>query len=245
MLYRFKMQRSSPCNRGYSMRRHITAAIIVCLINGVTVLLLEYLLPGFAIDGWRAYVGVVLAFGIIPAIAWPFVFRFSSVVRPALFPILTFAIGGLVVLGVVKLLDWFGLTGVTISGFWTGVAIAFCVPLISTVIGGIFSLNDDDSYEWFVVRPLKRKLSGANSALTPGILFLEIHGLAEPVLRDAMARGYMPSLKRWVDEGSYIITPWETDLSSQTGASQAGLLLGNNTDIPAFRWWDKQRNQLV
>ena len=60
------------------MRRHITAAIIVCLINGVTVLLFESLLPGFAIDGWQAYVGVVLAFGIIPAIAWPFVFRLAD-----------------------------------------------------------------------------------------------------------------------------------------------------------------------
>jgi uncharacterized membrane protein YvlD (DUF360 family) len=227
------------------MRRHITAAVIVCLINGVTVLLLEYLLPGFAIDGWKAYVGVVLAFGIIPAMAWPFVFRLSAIIRPVLFPILTFATGGLVVLGVVKLLDWFGLSGVKISGFWTGVVIAFCLPLVSTVIGAIFSLNDDDSYDWFVVRPLKRRLSGAEVASTPGILFLEIDGLAEPVLRDAMAKGYMPSLKRWVDDGSYVITPWETDLSSQTGAGQAGLLLGNNTDIPAFRWWDKQRNQLV
>ena len=34
-------------------------------------------------------------------------------------------------------------------------------------------------------------------------------------------------------------TEWETDLSSQTGASQAGILLGSNDDIPAFRWADK------
>jgi hypothetical protein len=60
------MQPSLPCTRGYSMQRHITAAIIVCLIRGVTVLLLESLLPGFAIDGWRANIGVVLAFVIIP-----------------------------------------------------------------------------------------------------------------------------------------------------------------------------------
>ena len=33
---------------------------------------------------------------------------------------------------------------------------------------------------------------------------------------------------------------WETDLSSQTGASQAGILLGSNEDIPAFRWVEKE-----
>src|SRR4029079_16998657 len=35
------------------------------------------------------------------------------------------------------------------------------------------------------------------------------------------------------------------DLSSQTGASQAGILLGDNHDIPAFRWVDKASRKLV
>ena len=37
----------------------------------------------------------------------------------------------------------------------------------------------------------------------------------------------------------------ETDLSSQTGASQAGILLGSNEDIPAFRWVEKERGDLM
>src|SRR5438309_1172893 len=55
----------------------------------------------------------------------------------------------------------------------------------------------------------------------PGLLMLEIDGLAEPVLRQALDRGYMPTLRRWLDSGSHVITPWECDLSSQTSASQA------------------------
>ena len=38
---------------------------------------------------------------------------------------------------------------------------------------------------------------------------------------------------------------WETDLSSQTGASQAGILLGSNEDIPAFRWVEKERGVVM
>jgi hypothetical protein len=38
---------------------------------------------------------------------------------------------------------------------------------------------------------------------------------------------------------------WETDLSSQTGASQAGILLGSNEDIPAFRWVEKETGRLM
>jgi hypothetical protein len=55
----------------------------------------------------------------------------------------------------------------------------------------------------------------------------------------------MPTLKDWLDSGSHTLTGWETDTSSQTSASQAGILHGNNTNIPAFRWYDKQREQVI
>ena len=70
----------------------------------------------------------------------------------------------------------------------------------------------------------------------PGVLFLEIDGLARPVLERAMPEGYVPTLARWLETGSHRLVGWETDLSSQTSASQAGILHGNNHNIPAFRW---------
>ena len=79
----------------------------------------------------------------------------------------------------------------------------------------------------------------------PGLLFLEIDGLALPVLQRAMRDGSAPTLARWVDEGSHRLVEWEPDLSSQTGASQAGILLGSNQDIPAFRWVDKETGRVI
>ena len=55
----------------------------------------------------------------------------------------------------------------------------------------------------------------------------------------------MPTLKRWLDEGTHVLTGWETDTSSQTSASQAGILHGNNSNIPAFRWYDKETGEIV
>ena len=49
----------------------------------------------------------------------------------------------------------------------------------------------------------------------------------------------------WLAEGSHQLVEWETDLSSQTGASQAGILLGSNDDIPAFRWVEKERGVVM
>ena len=79
----------------------------------------------------------------------------------------------------------------------------------------------------------------------PGIIFLEIDGLAAPVLRRAMRDGNAPVLARWLADGSHDLTEWETDLSSQTGASQAGILLGSNEDIPAFRWVEKETGKVM
>ena len=72
------------------------------------------------------------------------------------------------------------------------------------------------------------------------MVFLEIDGLALPVLRRAMRDGNAPTMARWLADGSHRLAEWETDLSSQTGASQAGILLGSNDDIPAFRWVEKE-----
>ena len=57
--------------------------------------------------------------------------------------------------------------------------------------------------------------------------------------------GTRATMARWVAEGTHALAEWETDLSSQTGASQAGILLGSNDDIPAFRWVDKETGLLT
>ena len=55
-----------------------------------------------------------------------------------------------------------------------------------------------------------------------------------------MRDGSAPNMARWIADHGYRLAEWETDLSSQTGASQAGILLGSNEDIPAFRWVEKE-----
>ena len=60
-----------------------------------------------------------------------------------------------------------------------------------------------------------------------------------------MRDGSAPNMARWVAEDGYRLAEWETDLSSQTGASQAGILLGSNDDIPAFRWVEKENGRMI
>ena len=65
------------------------------------------------------------------------------------------------------------------------------------------------------------------------------------MLRKAISKGYLPTLASWLERGTHNITSWETDLSSQTGASQAGILHGHNQDLPAFRWVEKEHDNRI
>ena len=74
---------------------------------------------------------------------------------------------------------------------------------------------------------------------------IEIDGLSISTLKKAIERGMMPNIKNWLDEKTHTLKGWETDLSSQTGASQAGILHGNNENIVAYRWVEKENNNRI
>jgi uncharacterized membrane protein YvlD (DUF360 family) len=122
---------------------------------------------------------------------------------------------------------------------------ALVVAAVSVVLEVVFGTNDDDTYTLRVVQRIARRQGGGQRTDVPGIIFLEIDGLALPVLRRAMRDGNAPTMASWLARDTHRLAEWETDLSSQTGASQAGILLGSNDDIPAFRWVEKETGVLM
>ena len=122
---------------------------------------------------------------------------------------------------------------------------ALVMAVVSLVLQVMTGADDEDAYSLRVVQRVARRQGTLAHTDEPGILFLEIDGLALPVLRDAVRDGSAPTMARWLVEDGYRLTEWEPDLSSQTGASQAGILLGSNDDIPAFRWVEKESGTLV
>ncbi len=133
-----------------------------------------------------------------------------------------------------------GFPGITVDEFWTALLLVIVILVTQSVAGAIWATADDFGFHHSVRTGLHfRHRHAAVTSQEPGILFLEIDGLARPILDEALAAGYMPTLKRWIESGTHTISNWETDLSSQTSASQAGILLGSNEGIPAFRWWSK------
>ena len=135
--------------------------------------------------------------------------------------------------------------GLTIDSFWAALAVALVAAAVGVVLSVLFGTNDDDVYALRVVQRIARRSGERVVTDTPGIVFLEIDGLALPVLQRAMRDGHAPTMARWLADGTHRLAEWEPDLSSQTGASQAGILLGSNDDIPAFRWVEKERQVVM
>jgi len=133
----------------------------------------------------------------------------------------------------------------SVDSFWSALGVALVAAAVSVILDAVAGSNDDDAYTFRVIQRIARRGRKPVSTDAPGIVFLEIDGLALPVLQRAMRDGSAPNMARWLTDGSHALVEWETDLSSQTGASQAGILLGSNEDIPAFRWVEKETGTLM
>ena len=130
-----------------------------------------------------------------------------------------------------------------VDGFGWALLAALVVAAVSVVLAVL--LGTDDMASIRIAQRIARRQGIIARTDVPGIVFLEIDGLALPVLRRAMRDGNAPTMARWLAEDTHRLAEWETDLSSQTGASQAGILLGSNEDISAFRWVEKETGTML
>ena len=215
-------------------------AALVLLVDALALLLLSALLPGFNLDRPGAAVAAAVVVGAANAVVWPLLARLALPLSVVTLGLATLVLNGVLVVFAIDLVP-----GASIEDVWTGVGIALGMALLTTLLASLLAIDEDESWYRNVVRRQARRRGDRTESDVPGVIFLEIDGLAHDVLRRAMRDGNAPTLARWLRDGSHRFVRWETDWSSQTGACQAGLLHGNNDDMPAFRWWEKDRGTSI
>ncbi|MBQ8018678.1 MAG: phage holin family protein [Methanobrevibacter sp.] len=219
-------------------KRSFKRSLIVFIGNVLGIYLVSFLGLGVTVDQFDDILFLVLFISLINAVLWPILTRIAMP-----FLVLTFGFGSLILNGL--LLQFFApIFDIQISDVALILA-PLAMAAVTTILSSLITIEDDSSYYRSVLRDAQKKRKNEIKDY-PGVIIVEIDGLAYNVLCEAVEKGYMPNIKEMIESDDYNLRMWETDLSSQTGASQAGILHGNNEGIVAFRWIEKANgNQMM
>jgi uncharacterized membrane protein YvlD (DUF360 family) len=217
-------------------RIKLVRVVVAWILSAAALLFAAWLVPGVRVHGWEGALVAAAIIAVLNALLPPVI---AAIRLP--FTLIT---GLLLVLALdafmFQLTSWIAPSALTVDSFWDALLAALVASVLSVILDPLFRSDDDETYMIRVTQRIARRTEGETRSDEPGLIFLEIDGLGLPTLRRAMRDGSAPEMARWLTEDGYKLTDWETDLSSQTGASQAGILLGSNDDIPAFRWIEKE-----
>ena len=218
-----------------------TRLLLSLIVSATSLFVAAAILPGLDVDRFVYALVAAAVIGVLNAVIAPLVAAIALPYTVATSFLLVLVVDALVLLAV----DGLTSGAVTVDGFLSALVAALVISAVSTILEVILGVNDDEAYSLRVVHRVARRSGERVESDAPGVVYLEIDGLSKPVLQRAMRDGNAPQLASWLADDTHRLLEWETDLSSQTGASQAGILLGSNDGIPAFRWVEKERGQLM
>ena len=219
-------------------RHAVIRVLVVWVIMAVTLYVLSAFIPEIDFPGWGSAFAIAAVIGLLNAVVWPLFVRFALPITVLTLGVAALLLNGVIVSIASSIVDGFGV------GVLWGIVATFILTVVNTVVTSLLGIDDDDFYYRNVIQRAAAR-QGATSSDVPGVVFLEIDGLAHEVVVRALRNGNMPMVGRWLREGTHHLIRWETDWSSQTGACQAGLLHGNSEDWPAFRWWEKEHKRPI
>ncbi len=219
---------------------------VVWAVDGISLLVAALIVPGTnllaATLGDRLVVAAAAAFalGIVNLLIRPLILLLAL---PLGF-FATFIIGlfanAFTLLITARLLPFF-----RVEGFLAALGGGLVLAAVNTVLTGVITLDDEGSfYEGIVERIARRQTFRGAVEPGRGLVMLEIDGLSYWHMKHALEAGMLPTLSQMMRDDGYVLSRVDCGLPSQTSACQAGILFGDNHDIPAFRWFDKDQQKL-
>jgi uncharacterized membrane protein YvlD (DUF360 family) len=224
--------------------RILLRLLILWAVDAVAMTITIGLLPNVSVSGGATLGGMAAAAALLLAVI-------NLILRPIIL-LLALPLGFFVTFGVGFLVNAFAflilgriLPGFEVGGLLSAFVAGLVFSFINTIITGVMSVDDEDSFYQGVVERLAAKQAFKDKDLsTRGLVMMEIDGLSYHHITKAVNEGYMPTIKQMIEEEGYVLSRIDCGLPSQTSACQAGIMFGNNYDIPSFRWYDKDEQKL-
>lgn len=231
--------------------------LAVWTVSTLTLLVLAGVLPDFRLQSpggsSATFIGTTAAigagvFGLLSALVWPVLVRALLLVPALVLGALVFFLNGSLLWLALSLVPY----GRGSADPGTAVVVAAVMSAASSATSTALAVRDDGAYRRRLARlaDRRRRREGAGEGpRTPGTVFVQLDGLGHDMLREALRSApgkppLMPTLAA-MHGTTHRLARWRTDWSSQTGASQLGILYGYNGDVPAFRWYEKDRGEVI
>jgi uncharacterized membrane protein YvlD (DUF360 family) len=229
-----RLLRTWRLGRRALLRRLALTTVVAYLALAIAI----YLVPGISASGPPSILTAVFLIAVLNSALRPVVLWLALPLG-----IIAVAVLGTVLQLVVVLLVGNLVPGIELSGIEAAVATALIFAAVNASISWFIALGEDESYFSHLIRLLVGQ--GAPHSDVPGVVIVQIDGLSHPVVVNQIRAGRIPTMSRWLRSRTHRLTGWECELPSQTSASQAGILLGSNDGIPAFRWYEKASGRLL
>ena len=213
--------------------------VITLLVSTVALLLTAAIVPGVAIGRVTDAAIAVALMALFNAIVRPVLLTFVAPRSLVLLGVLVLVLQVLTFLVIVPLAN-----GVQVDGFPSALIASFVYAAINTALTALLGVDRGGSYFGLLVSSLLAKRAPEKTD-RPGLVIIQIDGLAHPILAARIRAGSVNTMASWVRDGTHKLSRWEALLPSMTSASQAGILHGTNDGIPAFRWYERDRQKLM
>lgn len=219
--------------------------IVVWLVDMLSLLLAAWLAPGITLVTTEEASAVIVAISAALLLA-----VVNLLIRPAILLIARplgwvalFVIGFFVNAIALWITAWL-LPNFDVT--WIGALVGGLVfAFFNAVLTGILELDEEGSFYQNRIERRARE-QPFDSAAEPGrgLMMVEIDGLSYWHIKKALDDGLLPTLERMITEYGYQLTRFDCGLPSMTSSCQAGIMFGDNHDIPAYRWYDKSKQKV-
>jgi len=138
------------------------------------------------------------------------------------------------------------LPGFEVNGWWSAFLGGLILAFVNMVLIELLNIDNEESfYNNLIKRQAARQAEPVDPESGRGVVMLEIDGLSFWHIQKAVEDGYLPTVKKLIDEWGYKLSRVDCGIPSSTPACQAGILQGDNANMPAFRWLDKETNRMI
>jgi uncharacterized membrane protein YvlD (DUF360 family) len=211
----------------------VARLVVVWLASSVALAVADALLPGLTATAPWVYLVATAVAGLLGLI-----FRPVLVLVVARIGWLAVVLAGLIGQALLVYAAIWIAPGISAT-FWSAFWASWIVAVIGTAAAWLGSAGTDDS---FTSSLLRRRVASkpVPDSEVDGVVFVQLDGVAFPVLRWAVQAGGVPTLRRWITSGDYVLREWTAQLPCTTPASQLGILHGTVAGVPGFRWYDRE-----